>query len=174
MNERDFVFWLHGFFEISNAQTLAAAQVQEIKNHIDLVLKRNSTNFVGNAPILGKFLGPQDKNPKLVNFNFETQKKKEDIYITISKNPLWPSGDAKYSYYPNFGGDFLHNSLGVPSGAPLQTVHTVIDNLLFPTKETCCSNLGFYKENHLIGVPNSPNFGGLYNVGNYDGMGIAC
>lgn len=52
MNERDFIFWLHGWLEIQNPTIITTAQVQEIKNHIDLVLKRNSANFIGTAPIV--------------------------------------------------------------------------------------------------------------------------
>ncbi len=34
MKERDFITWLHGFFEISGAKTLDEKQVQVIKDHL--------------------------------------------------------------------------------------------------------------------------------------------
>ncbi len=37
MNELNFCYWLKGFMEIQNPKTLDAKQVQEIKNHLDLV-----------------------------------------------------------------------------------------------------------------------------------------
>jgi len=37
MNDLNFCYWLKGFFEISRADSLNEVQVQEIKNHIDLV-----------------------------------------------------------------------------------------------------------------------------------------
>jgi hypothetical protein len=45
MNPRDFTFWLHGYFELSNSNNLSAGQVQEIRNHLDLVFNRNILSF---------------------------------------------------------------------------------------------------------------------------------
>ena len=42
MTSDNFIFWLHGFFEIGKPEKLSADHVQEIKNHIDLVLKKPS------------------------------------------------------------------------------------------------------------------------------------
>ena len=36
MNSIDFCFWLQGFFEISGSDSLTDAQVEIIKNHLDL------------------------------------------------------------------------------------------------------------------------------------------
>ena len=38
MTERDFVYWLQGFLEVTNPETITAEQIQIIKNHIKLVL----------------------------------------------------------------------------------------------------------------------------------------
>jgi len=39
MNSVDFCYWLQGYFEISEAKTVNAAQVEIIKNHLNLVFK---------------------------------------------------------------------------------------------------------------------------------------
>lgn len=39
MTSRDFAFWLQGFFEVSNAETITKEQTQVIKNHLNLVFK---------------------------------------------------------------------------------------------------------------------------------------
>lgn len=44
MNERDFVYWIQGFLELTGATSLDEAQVAQIKEHIKLVLtKKTST-----------------------------------------------------------------------------------------------------------------------------------
>lgn len=37
MQSRDFVYWLQGFFEVSEAKELSQKQVDIIKNHLNLV-----------------------------------------------------------------------------------------------------------------------------------------
>lgn len=37
MNERDFVYWLRGYFEINNPTTLNKEQTKCVKDHLDLV-----------------------------------------------------------------------------------------------------------------------------------------
>lgn len=37
MTSRDFAYWLQGFFEISGATDISAAQAQVIKNHLSMV-----------------------------------------------------------------------------------------------------------------------------------------
>ncbi|MFA6049684.1 MAG: hypothetical protein WC761_00535 [Candidatus Paceibacterota bacterium] len=37
MNERDFFYWLQGFFELSGSKELTEAQVDMIKRHMALV-----------------------------------------------------------------------------------------------------------------------------------------
>jgi len=39
MNERDFAYWLQGFFEMTESDTLSQNQVRMIKNHLDLVFE---------------------------------------------------------------------------------------------------------------------------------------
>lgn len=40
MNDRDFIFWLNGYFELSGAEELNKDQVKIIKDHIKLVLTK--------------------------------------------------------------------------------------------------------------------------------------
>jgi len=39
MNSIDFCFWLQGFFEITDANSVTDKQVEIIKNHLNLVFK---------------------------------------------------------------------------------------------------------------------------------------
>lgn len=39
MTSRDFVYWLQGYFEISDAKNINEQQIQVIKNHLNLVFK---------------------------------------------------------------------------------------------------------------------------------------
>lgn len=47
MTSRDFAFWLQGFFEISNAETITKEQTQVIKNHLNLVFKHEIDPSMG-------------------------------------------------------------------------------------------------------------------------------
>ena len=59
MDEKSFVYWLNGFFELSNAQTLDCNQIEIIKEHLALVLNKvtKTNNVVTQKPILS----PQQK-----------------------------------------------------------------------------------------------------------------
>lgn len=50
MDSTNFCYWLKGFFEISGADTLTKEQVQEIKNHLDLVFKKMTPNVYESIP----------------------------------------------------------------------------------------------------------------------------
>ncbi len=45
MTPENFVYWLQGFLEISETKTLSEKQVQMIRNHICLVLRKVTENF---------------------------------------------------------------------------------------------------------------------------------
>lgn len=45
MNPRDFCYWLQGFFEISKSNQLSDIQVEEIKNHLQLVFKKETPSI---------------------------------------------------------------------------------------------------------------------------------
>ena len=40
MTERDFVYWLQGFFEMTEAKEVTPEQVQIIKDHLSLVMSK--------------------------------------------------------------------------------------------------------------------------------------
>lgn len=42
MNEKEFCYWLKGFFELSNTTTLSETQIEIIKNHLDLVFENKT------------------------------------------------------------------------------------------------------------------------------------
>jgi hypothetical protein len=39
MTSRDFCYWLQGFFEVSNQTQIYETQVQQIRNHLNLVFQ---------------------------------------------------------------------------------------------------------------------------------------
>lgn len=49
MTSRDFAFWMQGFFEISNAESINKEQTQMIKNHLNLVFKHEIDPSMGDA-----------------------------------------------------------------------------------------------------------------------------
>jgi len=46
MNSEHFIYWLQGFFELSETATLNEEQVKVIKQHIALVLEKKTTSSV--------------------------------------------------------------------------------------------------------------------------------
>ena len=46
MNERDFYYWLRGYFELTETDSLTSSQVAVIREHMDLVAKKVTTNSV--------------------------------------------------------------------------------------------------------------------------------
>lgn len=44
MTEKDFIYWLQGFFEIADPKSIDEKQIQIIKDHIALVLKKETPN----------------------------------------------------------------------------------------------------------------------------------
>lgn len=55
MNYESFCWWLHGFFEISKTEELTKEQVQEIKNHLDLLFNKITPNLMSSwASVLDK------------------------------------------------------------------------------------------------------------------------
>ena len=40
MTERDFIYWLQGYLEVSGTKKISAEQVQIIKDHLSLVLNK--------------------------------------------------------------------------------------------------------------------------------------
>lgn len=49
MTSRDFAYWLQGFFEVSNAETISKEQTECIKKHLNLVFKHEIDPSMGDA-----------------------------------------------------------------------------------------------------------------------------
>lgn len=47
MTSRDFAYWLQGFFEISNPETITAEQTKMIQKHLALVFKHEIDPSMG-------------------------------------------------------------------------------------------------------------------------------
>ena len=47
MKSRDFCFWLQGFFELSDDQTISAAKAKMIQDHLALVFKHEIDPAMG-------------------------------------------------------------------------------------------------------------------------------
>jgi hypothetical protein len=45
MTAENFAYWLQGFFEVSQADELTKEQVQEIKNHLELVFNKVTPDY---------------------------------------------------------------------------------------------------------------------------------
>ena len=50
MTPRDFVYWLQGLLELSKVERLDVSQVQEIKNHLELVLTKETPTVSSPTP----------------------------------------------------------------------------------------------------------------------------
>lgn len=50
MNERDFIYWLQGFLELTNETTLDEKQINQIKEHIKLVLTKKTPVSLHDLP----------------------------------------------------------------------------------------------------------------------------
>lgn len=51
MSSQDFAYWLQGFFELSGTTTLNEEQVKVLKEHLALVLKKQTHNTVSSTLI---------------------------------------------------------------------------------------------------------------------------
>lgn len=58
MNERDFVYWLQGYLEMSGAKTLNEEQVKIIKDHIKLVAVKVTPHYGLTRPSMLPLVNP--------------------------------------------------------------------------------------------------------------------
>lgn len=102
MTEKEFVIWLHGFLEISQAKTLDEKQLQVIKDHLEtffikITPDRENKNNHKEDPW-------SEKIKQLEELVKEQQKEsysKWPIYPTIPYYPLTPT-------YPTVGPDVIY------------------------------------------------------------------
>lgn len=65
MSSEQFVYWLQGYFEISDSNSLTEEQVKMIKKHLDLVF----TNVTKNHNSIPKYIKiPHQENEPKYNF----------------------------------------------------------------------------------------------------------
>lgn len=57
MSPESFTYWLQGYFEISDSNTLSPQQVQIIRDHLDLVFEKVTPDRKGYDPLDTKFTG---------------------------------------------------------------------------------------------------------------------
>lgn len=50
MTTRDFVYWLQGYFEISDTKTMTEREIGVVKNHLNLVFKHDIDPSFGLTP----------------------------------------------------------------------------------------------------------------------------
>lgn len=62
MTEREFVYWLQGFIEVSDVKKINEAQTQIIKDHLALVLDKVTPVYVSRV-------NPPTLNNPLINFD---------------------------------------------------------------------------------------------------------
>ena len=91
MNERDFVFWLKGFFEMANPVSLGDAHTLMIKKHLDLVFKKVTPEW-------------KDLGIKKPVFKNENPYKPDSPYGGVKICQLTCSaGDIDYGTAPTYG-----------------------------------------------------------------------
>lgn len=81
MTTEQFTYWLQGYFELSGATTLNEQQVRIIKEHIALVLKKQTTSYLTISPPDNKIYihgGLATIDPLI----------KESSYCTVKKDTL--------------------------------------------------------------------------------------
>lgn len=66
MTERDFLYWLNGYLELSGAKSLDEFQLQILKDHLKLVMTK-VTPTVNIPTVFPQTILPQTKNP--LDFN---------------------------------------------------------------------------------------------------------
>lgn len=84
MTPENFVYWLQGFMELQNPETISSEQVQIIQDHLNLVFKKETPRtlkeltekynlFESKYPSTGSLPGSGVlKSDKQLYFNFET------------------------------------------------------------------------------------------------------
>lgn len=81
MTTEQFTYWLQGYFELSGATTLNEQQVRVLKEHIALVLKKETTSYLTITPPDNNIYihgGLATINPVI----------KESLYCTAKKDTL--------------------------------------------------------------------------------------
>jgi hypothetical protein len=160
MDATNFVYWLQGWIEIQNPKTISEAQLWEIKNHLALARTEESIQKTEERANVETIYPLGNIQPSGVNVNLLGRYKKDEVFVTITKHPLW--ADDTYTYCPNEVS--LCASLCQDLGISANPAHMkiVVSNELAP-KATYSPNLKVSAPNHLVGLPTGGM--GLVNIG---------
>ena len=90
MNERDFVYWLQGFFELTDSKKLTEAQVKMIKEHLALVLEKETPALDNSEEQHRQNL--IDAQLEVIKPDSEKRKSPKKNKKGISPNQLVPNG----------------------------------------------------------------------------------
>lgn len=78
MTSRDFVYWLQGYFEISNPHVIEQKEIEVIKNHLNLVFK-HEIDVESNS----KLTGDQINNLNKIHVGAKNPKDDFDPHTTV-------------------------------------------------------------------------------------------
>lgn len=81
MTSRDFAYWLQGFFEISNTDTITTEQTKMIKKHLNLVFKHEID------PSMGDEKHQQELNNIHNNTSYSFPQTEEEAIVKWGKKP---------------------------------------------------------------------------------------
>jgi len=91
MEERDFVYWLNGFFELSGATTLNEQQVKVIKEHLALVMTKVTPTTIPPTVLPNNPLLPKGWEITCQTTDVVTEK---SVTLYDSRD-IWTSGGVK-------------------------------------------------------------------------------
>ena len=170
MNKENFTWWLHGWLEIQKPKIINSTQLQEIKNHLDLVLGRDKETLpISKMDESGitttNLTGTVKKTWDEAHNESQLKKENSEIYMTITNHPIWSDkttySDYSYSISLDSAKSKLLDDLIIDKK---KDIFIIVDNSLKPQLGTDYSNLTAYKPNHLI---MAGDFMGIRNVGTH-------
>jgi len=185
MDTNSFAWWLHGFFEISESNTLSEKQVQVIKDHLDLCFSKVTPDR-SEKPPFQTYCSKVESTVSPTKTAYEAlaaqvsslasgtyyprgyfgPENSHDYYVTVSKNPNFDR--VRYSAYTSNG--IITNSVraGLETAGMTGNFMLTIDDSLNPTGQYAKGLVG--DKDMIRGLPiQGP---GLVNIGY--GTALAC
>ena len=95
MTAENFVYWLQGMLEISNPETITKEQIQVIKDHIALVLRKETPNRTQPLPLPDNRWINTNRNDDIVLHSFKP-KGLQYVNIWDFGQQLYPKAEEKY------------------------------------------------------------------------------
>lgn len=187
MDPHSFIFWLHGYFEISESNNLSEKQVQVIKDHLDLCFSKVTPDRSEKSPSQTYCAKVESKvSPTKTAYEALTAQvssvasgtyyprgyfgpeNSHDYYVTVSKNPNFDN--VRYSAYSD--NCIITNSVraGLETAGMNGSFMLTIDDSLNPTGQYAKSLVG---DKHMIrGLPMGERVYGMVNIGY--GTALVC